>query len=178
MSLASVRAAIAAHYTSTIKDAYTTEHGGAFSLEDIKRYGKRSPAIIVGCLGVPSFEVQGSVVTATAVYGVYCLSMNQKGTLRDVACLLLAESVAVETIAKNWGGEASSSPRNVTGQNLYTKKLDAINAAMWGIQWEQNVDLTRNAITELDDFLTMESTYDIGETDDTVDTTDITELPQ
>lgn len=178
MSIANVRFEIARHFREELGDAFVSEHGGAFSLEDIKRIALKSPAIVVGALGIPSFEIQGSVISATTVFAAFCLAYDRKKERRDIAALLLAESVAVETLRNNWDGSASSSPKNIVGTNLYSIALDKLGVAMWAIRWEQLVDLQRNVLATLDDFLTMHSTYDLGQTDDTEVSTDVTELPQ
>ena len=178
MSMLNVRSEIARFYREELDTINVSEHGGAFSLDDIRRYAKKSPAAVVGCLGIPTFEIQGSVVTAKVVYAVFCIAHDEAANKRDAAALLLAESVAVETIQNTWFKSASSSPMNVVGTNLYSVPLDKLGVAMWAIRWEQRVDLQRNAIETLDDFLSMHSTYDIGETDGTDVNTDITELPQ
>lgn len=178
MSVANVRAEIARHYRGALDHVHVYEHGGAFSLEDIKRYTQKSPAVVIGCLGIPSFEFQSTVTVANVSFGAFCIAQNNVRDNRDVAALLLMESVAVETIANRWDGSASQAPRNVSAANLYSQPLDKMGVAMWAVRWDQKVDLQRNAIATLDDFLTMYSTYDVGETDDTETTSDVTELPQ
>lgn len=177
MSIASVKFEIARYYRTALDHVAVEEHGGPFSLQDIGRYAIKSPAVIIGCMGVPEFKIQGTVVTAQAVFGAFCLAHESVREKRDVASLLLAESVAVETVSNNWDGSASGTPRNIRGANLYSVALDKMGVAMWAIRWDQLIDLQRNTIATLDDWETMYSTYDIAQTDDTVNTTDITELP-
>ena len=179
MSMANVRAEIAKYYRNTLDGVEVSEHGGAFTAEDIRRYAKKAPAVIVACIGVPQIKFQGTVVAAFPTFEVFCLSSHTSSRQnRDTAAWLLAESVAVETVNNTWDGAADSTPKNLSAANRYSVPLDKLGVGLWSVRWEQQVDLDRNAVATLDDFLTMESTYDIGQTDDTVDTTDITELPQ
>lgn len=176
MSLAQVRAEIARYLNNAIDSVAVIEHGGPFTLEELKRVAARAPALVVTCLGVPALEVQGTVVVAHAVWAVFGVTKNEQRRKRDVAGLLLAESVMVEVPHQTWNGSASKAPRDVTAANLYSSELDRQGVSLWAIRWRQQVDLQRNAITTLDDFETFFATYVIGDADAPV-TEDQVDLP-
>lgn len=178
MSIISVRSEIAKHYRNVLGYTKVFEHGGNFSIDDIKRYAQsRHPSIVIGCLGIPSIELQGTVVSANIVFGAFCMSSERNKTARDIAALSLVESVISELPTQTWNGSANKVPKNVSGSNLYTSALDKLGIAMWAARWDQQVDLERNTAVTLDDFLTMTAEYDIGQTEDTVNTTDTITLP-
>jgi hypothetical protein len=178
MSLVSVRAEIARFFDENLTGVHVFEHGGAFSVDDIKRYSKKSPAAVVTCLNVPNLVFQGTVVSADAQFGVFCLAAESSKEKRDIAALLLAESIAVETYKNFWFDSATSAPSQVNASNLYNSALDKMGIALWVVRWNQQVDLQRNVIATIDDFLTADITYDIGETEDTALPSDIVELEQ
>jgi len=177
MSLISVRAAIKSTLATALSSATLYEHGGTFDLDAVKRYARRSPAAVVAILGA-RIEFQGGITVALASFGVFCLANEASTTKRDVAATLLAESVAVELYSNNWGDVANGSPKKPAMANLHSHALDKIGVAMWVVKWEQQVDLQRNTIADLDDFFEFRSEYDISgdDDDDTTNTTDTTEL--
>ncbi len=177
MSLINVRFEIKRHYDTVLKHVSVSEHGGAFGLEDIKRYAKRTPHVVISCLAIPEIKYESSVSVARVVFGAFCLTEERSDTKRDVAALALVEATTVELTSNDWNSTASGSPKNVSAANLFSGTLDKYGIAMWAIRWEQRVDLDRNVIATLDDFLTMTSEYDIAQTDDTINTTDKTVLP-
>lgn len=178
MSIVSVRYEIAQHLQGALDGVYVSEHGGAFSSADIERYAKKSPAVIIACLGVPSFEMQANTMTAAPIFAAFCLAAENSKERRDIAALLLAESVAVEIPRNRWNGSASGTPKTPTASNLYSTPLDKKGIALWAVRWTQQVDLQRNVIATIDDFKTMHGTYDAGQTDGTTPVEGITELEQ
>lgn len=178
MSIVNVRREIATFYEGALDSVQVSEHGGAFSTADIKRYARRTPALIVACLGLPNFEFQGSTVVGVATFGAFCMVADSSRERRDIGALLLAESVVVETFKNFWNGAATSTPRNVSAANLYSPALDKLGIAMWAVKWDQLVDLQRNAVAQIDDFKTMSGQIDAIDSPDTTPILDILELPQ
>ena len=173
MSIANVRAEIAKHFRGALAFVEVHEHGGEFSIEDIKRYAlSKEPSVVIGCLGVPSIDVQGTVVVANAAFGAFCITSERNKETRSVSSMILFESVAVEIPFQTWNDSANKAPRNISGANLYSKALDSMGIAMWAARWDQQIDLQRNSAGSLDDFNTMVNVYDIGQDDNTETTSD------
>ena len=180
MTVASVRAEIAKHYRTALGHVAVYEHGGTFGLEDLLRYARKPPALIISALGIPTIEVESTVAVANVVFAGFCVAKDQSRQKRDVGALLLAEAALVETVNQYWNDSASGTPKSANALNMYTAALDKVGIALWAVRWEQRVDLTRNSETTLDDWETFYATYEVGD-DDTLDDdtdTDVTELDQ
>lgn len=177
MALLIVRNKIAETLKSSIDNVHVKTHGGPLMVETIKDIAVRAPAIVVACLGIPRMNRQGTVVSAEAVFGAFCITEDKAKNLRDAEALVLVESVMAELQSNNWGGTASSAPRDAVATNLYSTQLDNEGICLWGVRWRQLVDLERNIPSTYDDFDTHYATYELADaTDDTPSTEDQTDL--
>lgn len=179
MSLASCRSAIAQVFKEQLEDVHVSEHGGPFTMTELERVMKRTPALVVVCLGVSSVEAQGLTVTADASWGAFAITRDETVGKRDVAALLLIEAAAKLVPFQRWNNQASGAARALSIQNLYRSEVDAKGAALWAMRWRQNVDLETSAQTTLDTFETFFATHAItGSTATSPTTQDQVELEQ
>lgn len=180
MSLLDVRdAAVKALYIALKpRTVAVTAHGGQLTTEELKRISTNAPAVLVACLGVPNIMLEGGVVTADSQWGAFVVTEDRSRVKRDSRGLLIMESVGI-TIPNNWwSGTAASTPKNITGRNLYSTALDKLGISLWVLNWSQKVDLEAVTTATYDNFERVYATYDVNETVDTVETEDQIEVPQ
>lgn len=166
MSLASCRAAIRKVLSKRIDDSHVIEVGGAFTMKDIEDWALKSPSYVVTCLGVPSIEMQGGMVVASAAWAVFCLVESKQQATRHKQALLNAESVlAIVGNNERWEGNANARAMQISLVNMYTSAMDRIGVALWAARWRQNVDLSAQAFSTFDDFDTFTGEIAIGPPD-------------
>ena len=182
MNLSIARAEIARYYGNALGHVTVFQHGGPFSLAEVKRISKKSPAVAIVCLRLPGTESSGHDILSEVSFGAFCFSNNRKKILRDVEALDLSERVLVHLNRNRWPDKdgtdsASGPPREISAANLYSTALDELGVALWAVSWKQRVTLDRDeTTTTLEDFETLYSTYDLDEEVDAEDLTDVTEL--
>lgn len=175
-NLAAVRKGIADHMAKTIKYAHVRQHGGPINMEELRVVSTRTPAILVACLGLPKFERKGTLLVGQAVYACFVAARDEVKAKRDVMSMIVTEAIASETVDNFWGDTALGAPTDLAGSNLFSRGLDEEGISLWVLRWRQQVEMRRNTVATLDDFITFFATYDIGETDDTEPTEDQTTL--
>jgi len=178
MTLASTRSAIAAYYLGALpktEQVFVSEYGGAFTLEEIMRIGKQTPALIVTCLGVAEMKIQGNIPVASAAWAAFVVCKDSSRIKKDVQVLTLTEAVMADLPHQRWGDLACSRPNKILATNLYSAALDKVGIAMWAVRWLQDVELTRPTdLANLTPFETFFATWDID--DESVADTPITEV--
>jgi hypothetical protein len=139
-------------------------HGGAFdTVKELDRYAKRSPAAIVAVLRANS-SIFGGVPRAHPVLGIFCLTTDKPGLKRDDGALDLMDNVMdflLRSPAPTWS-LAAKTPQNVIARNLYSEALDARGIALWGVFWEQPVDLAQPVSNDEPSFDLMHIDYDLA----------------
>lgn len=179
MSLLDVRRNIKTIVAAGMKDLIdVNEHGGSFSLEELKRFSQNVPCAVVCSLGVSSVDYDGEPVANTD-WAVFILAKDKPGLKRDEAALLLV-SKALVTISQTqrWGfTDGVHMMSGLKAANLYNGNLDKTGIALWAITWTQGYDIAVLDIDSLSNFLKYESTIKISTNPSTPTGNDIVTLP-
>lgn len=176
MSLAQVRHEIAGFYRGEL-DAKVIEYEGTFDMEALQRVAVQAPAVVVSCTGVPKFERQGPVVVGHATWAAITVA-TKRG--RAAEALALMESVAAHLPFQRWNDTASRPPEGIAAANMHSAALEKMGVSMWAVRWTQAVDLSREALAELDTFAKLYGDIPVpsGIVGDTIPTQDHAEIPQ
>jgi hypothetical protein len=161
VSVAAVREQIARFYRGVLNGVSVVEHGGPFNAEELKRVGASAPAVIVTCLGVSGFSVQGTEVVGNAQWAAFIVTRGDARERRDAQALRLCEAVAVEAPFQVWDGSALKAPTDLNATNLYSSAIDALGLSLWAVRWSQLVQLDRNIEIDSDDLNTVHNEYEI-----------------
>ena len=130
----------------TLSGVNVSQHDGDFGLEDLKKYAKHSPHLVLAVLRFPA-HIDGGSVVADVVFGLVALCEDRAATRRGDACLDLADRVT-RTLIRAFAGYAAttvSAPSDWEAVNEYSAALDNLGVAMWGMTWAQSVDLDNPA---------------------------------
>lgn len=180
MILTQLRAAIVAGIKEAAADLVdVAEHGGRFSLEEIKAAGAKSPAARVACLGLREITFEGNIPKAVSLWGVFIITAHTAAAKRDAVALGLVATLAPLLPDNCWGLEASiDGAKECRADNLFSRELDKNGLALWGLSFTHQVDLNRIDPATLEAFITAHIDYDLAPTDGTIDATDVLTLPQ
>jgi hypothetical protein len=138
-------------------------HGGEFDNEkELERYSKSAMkgAVFVSVLGAEG-KVVGGVAYACVTMGAFVLAVSKVN--RDEMAIAISDALMnyiVRWPSKSWSVEAKA-PTNVTAHNLYNEKLDTRAAALWGVFWQQDVELKTAPEPVLDNFLELDIDYNV-----------------
>ncbi len=123
------------------------EHGGRFTSKDLAEYSKQAPALALSLLRFDPVR-QGGVTTCTAYWALIGFTVNGKqgrGDRGDL-CIALMESAA-HVILQTFGAQnalgAVSRPSEAIARNMFSFELDRVNVAMWGLEFQQQIDLVQ-----------------------------------
>lgn len=160
MSLVTLRTAIRDTIDEEVEGLVNVDtHGGRFDLDEIKRWAKAAPCVVVGALGMPATEYEGGTTKATVEWGAFVVTRDTTEKKRDELALVLVEAVlGVVTYRQRWGDDYAHKPESIKATNLYGGRLDATGLALWAITWTQGYDINAFDISTLDDFLIYQST--------------------
>lgn len=160
-----VRAAIVTALTSNseLSGVHITTHGGDFTGKDLARYSKRAPALVIALLSFKP-ELQAGTVVALARWGVVAIAKNVPANPRDAGVIDLADKATRALMRFFQGFDAPagmtvSAPRNFAAVNEYSPDLDAVDIALWGLAWDQQIDLVDPEILDL--LATVDVKYDL-----------------
>jgi hypothetical protein len=153
-----------------------TYHGGDFTADDLLKYSKRAPALIVALLDF-DIELEAGTVVAIAQWGMVAITKNAPAVpvagmpahataaittllhrgkrTRSAIALVDAATRALMRVFYGFSAPASmtvSAPSGFRAINEYHPKLDAQDIALWGVSWQQRIDLVD--APEITDLLT------------------------
>ena len=175
-----------------------TDHGGDFTAEDLVKYSKRAPALVVALLDF-DVELEAGTCVAVAQWGMVALTKNAPTApvagspdhATDTLTTLLYRGkqarsaialvdAATRALMRTFYGFAApagmtvSAPRGFRALNEYHPKLDAVGIALWGIAWQQRIDLID--APEITDLLTtVHVDYDLSPQPDGEDVGEVPE---
>ena len=160
MSLITLREAIRVKLEEEVDGfAKVYTHGGRFDLDELKRWAKQTPCAVVGLLGIPSFEFDGTQVIGNCEWGAFIVTKDASDLKRDGSAVALVSAIAaVVTPLERWGDDAAHQITAIKASNLYGGKVDQSGIALWAVTWTQGYDINRFDITTLEDFTTYHST--------------------
>jgi phage gp37-like protein len=155
-------------------------HGGRFTLEQIKRHTRRSPAVILACAGLPDLEIQGGaerVVTTRWVAMV--MATDRERNTRDEKCIATVELILHLLGDQRWDLDDVHRTSDIDATNLFAPDVERHGLALWAVTWDQKVDLPGTYANALADFETLYTQWDLDTTDGIDDDAiDQIELPQ
>ncbi len=119
-------------------------HGGDFDIAEIKRYAKRTPAVVLALMHSDVTQQGGSPV-ADCSFVIVVVCEDRAGVSKWDQVIDYADTIA-RILAKpgqRWGltEHGVGAPTKVAARNLYSTKLDAEGLALWGVAWRQVIDL-------------------------------------
>jgi len=161
--LATTRNQIADFIKAQLPSLKTCEpHGGRFDLEELRRWGKKAPAVLVAMTDASEAQLAQGVET-TATYVIFVITRDTVAALRDVAAINLVQGILTMLPGQVWPPAEEEAenpfvaePERVSAQNFFSTALDAEGVAMWAISFRQTVSLGDAAgsdLSALDDFI-------------------------
>lgn len=161
MSLLDLRTAIVDQLLTKLAPVKAESHGGRFTLADLQRIATGAPTVRVACLGVTGVEQSGGSVSATARWGAFVLTKDQRQLPRDHSALLITAQILASVVENRWGLEAAELPTDLRGDNLYSGKLENKGVALWAVTWTQTIEIETLDFESLVAFATFHQEIDI-----------------
>lgn len=155
------------------------EHGGRFTIEELKAYGASAPCVAVACMGVPDAADYGTDVRSRALWVAMVVAKDEGATKRDTIVLGVVHQLLMLISRQKWttdvpGGTKTHGAKNaarVQAANLYSRQADAEGIALWAVTWEQDAFLEPLTDDVLVDFNTFIARYDVAPRDGVFDPT-------
>lgn len=179
MSLLDVRRNMRTIIAAGLQDLIeVNEHGGSFSLDELKRFAQRVPCVVLCSLGISSVDYDGEPVANTD-WGVFIIAKDKPGLKRDEAALLLvSKALTVINQTQRWGFDTGvHMMTGLKAANLYNANLDKTGIALWAITFTQGYDISVLDIDTLSNLLLYESTISISSNPNTPTGDDVVHLP-
>lgn len=182
MNLSTFRDAVVDYFSSEFSGLNVSAHGGEFGLDDVLRYAKNDPALIIAVIKADTDKTPMSGLLFNVRMSAVVLVRSRGDEAKDERSLRIGTFVMRE-IAKPgqfWDLEDTNNikaPLRVSGENLFSTKLDKQGISLFGISWEQIIDLTADTAETYDDFETFYAEYDLGpDPDGEIEATDTVDL--
>jgi hypothetical protein len=177
MSFLSLRTAIVDAIKAGVSIINTCEgHGGRFSIDELKRYSVRSPAVLVCNLDGKTRNEGGSKVSSRR-WAVFIITRGISQKKRDAQVIVIVQEV-LELIPNNrWGDTNAHIPQDIVDKNLFSADIDKLGVSLWVITWEQGYDIEKST-SGLDDFESLYGEWDMAPIDEQIDMESIVELEQ
>lgn len=180
MSVLDVRATIVQQLQTKLpKGVQVAPHGGRFdSVEEIKRYITKGPAVLVACVRIPLSNPGAGKVMLPAGWAIFVLTKDVPGALRDQGAIALAEAVVLQVNGNKWGRSDVMAPTDIEARNLYSARIDNLGVALWAVTFTQMVTEATTDLSTLNNFVTFHEDIDMAPADGQIDITQTTTLPQ
>lgn len=146
--LIDLRQAIAMQIGEWLPKADCDTAPGRMNEDEIKKMAVKTPAIRVACLGMPKAEAVGDgEVDRDVAFAAYILTTDKPQLPRDTAALRMVEDLLLRLPGLRWGqaNVHAIAEGAVTGENLYSSKLNGTGVALWAVVWTQKVRMGDNA---------------------------------
>ena len=154
-------------YPSGAEGVHISTHIGEFGEEEIRRYSKKLPAVVLAPLGIPSAQRAGGNSIAHVNWGAFIFTRDRPELPRGPAAMALAE-VALSFLPFEAFGCAQA-PQDIEAGNLYNGDFDKMGLAVWAIRWKQRLELAAKddcSYASMDDFLRLHAEYQLDAVDD------------
>lgn len=173
-----VRDAIVASLSTALGQPVDVEtHPGRFNAQELRRYSKKAPVVLVAAMSVPTFEDEPRPGQAVVQWAAFVVTKDAPGNSRDAQAITLSEAVMQHIRRNDWGNSDVSKPERVNAENLYSAEIDKVGVAMWAVSWRQKVAMQPvKDVSELADFALYSATHEIGDAD-TLDTETLQDIP-
>jgi hypothetical protein len=154
-------------------------HGGSVDETEIRRWGARAPCIFVSLLGISKFNFMGGNWNGVLQWAIFVVTKDEPNIPRDIKGLRLMTIVSnlVRPDGDRWGDTNSGPPIDCWGQNIYSGKVDQMGLCLWQLSWRQEHEIEAFDVSALNDFVTYQTEYEVGD-DDTDNPTDTITLEQ
>lgn len=117
-------------------------HGGRFSLDEIKRLAKKTPAVLIACLEIPALDsgAQGDNEHKLKMIA-YVLTRDAAGVSKDVNSVAIVEKLLRHFKDEEWGLSWAMPAQNFVARNLYSNNIDKVGVSLWGVGFDQTIQL-------------------------------------
>lgn len=154
-----MRDTVAAHFGETAK---VFVHRGQFGEAEIKRYGAKSPAIVLTINGGAS-EKRGGTIYEKLQCAAFIVTARNDRDDDSARVLMLYQRFLSLLHTSFWGVDSLidiQKAMEVASRNLYGTALDAMAVSLWGVRWVQMVSIPGTTdYGSLDDFARNLITY-------------------
>jgi hypothetical protein len=166
VSITAVQQAIVTTLKTGLTDLKTCDiHGGSFDVQELLRVSVRAPGVLVTVLDA---TVDGGAFppAAQVTFAAFIYAADKPGMPRGQAALALAEAALALIYGADWGiSDVQTTPSQIQARNLFSTQLDKKGVAIWGISWQQKIELSQMVdATQLNDFITFDAHYDVDTT--------------
>jgi hypothetical protein len=125
-----------------------TVHGGDFRTDDLTKYAKNAPAVVVSLLHVDVETTATSEVWANCTFGIACIAKPRPPRDQHAMCVDLVDATLRALRGSFWDLLDLSPPKQITARNLFGAGLDKIGGiGMWAIGFHQSVELAEDEDT-------------------------------
>lgn len=140
---------------------------GEFGTDEIDRYSKVAPSIIISMDGGESTS-SGNSINETLKFDAFVLTKSDTARKRTAAALIIYEHFLRFLHFPPTFVAETQNPSKIISKNLFGEKIDEMGLALWVCRWEQRLTIPGaiNAST-LDNFVTLYLTNTVAQ-----DTTD------
>lgn len=124
-------------------------HDGRWGDDELKRWSRNTPAVLIACLGVVKTDTPGERWTdADLQLAIYVMTEDRIEDRRKLprgrAARNLVAWLLLHLPRTRWGLPADVSlglPEQVRAANLYSGDVDEHGVAMWLVSWQQTLRL-------------------------------------
>jgi hypothetical protein len=155
------------HYPNGVDGVQISTHIGEFGEEEIRRYSKKLPAVVLAPLGIPKAQRAGGNSIAEVNWGAFIFARDRPELSRGLAAMALAEVALTFLPFEAFG--CAQAPQDVEAGNLYNGDFDKMGLAVWAVRWRQRLELAAKddcSYATLDDFLRLHAEYQLDPVDD------------
>ncbi len=127
-------------------------HPGRFTVDELRRFATKAPAVRVALLGLTSGPHASGQRAVEAHIAVYVATTKKPELPRHVGAVNIVEVLADFIPESQF--ECTGSPagaENVSAQNLYAGSDTAKGCALWALSWEQELLIGNDAFAATDD---------------------------
>lgn len=117
------------------------DHGGEFTEDDLTRYSKQAPALIVALLGgMPEFI--GGAIETEAAWCIIAITRDAPAMKRDRSAIALVDATLRSIMPPFYENTAAAGRlRDFRARNLFGPKIDALGVSLWSIVATQRIEL-------------------------------------
>lgn len=115
-------------------------HAGKFSLEELKKSGLKSPAVLVSTLGAKQGEgYAGHSTEFLLSMAAYVVCKDALGLQRDLAAANICQVLLELVPGKNWDNPACGQAESVAMHTLISAKSKDSGVSLWAVTWNQPI---------------------------------------
>lgn len=115
---------------------------GRFDVEELKRQGLASPAVLVSRTGARQAQVlAGPFKTFEIEMAAFVVTKDEMGLGRDEAAANICTALLIHIPEKTWGQVGVGAAVGVREQPLITGASQRLATSLWAVTWSQPVSL-------------------------------------